>query len=155
MTVFAVVAKGLEYPVKGFGIPVDHYAVFNDETETVIHNSPDNPGVMEVSLQSFWDKYFSRRYNSVEAAMNAGALVVVPASDASASRTIWQRAKQKVGQAYDKASYNCEHFTRWCFEGTAMSTQVQNAVRIGVGAVGIGGLAAYGAYKLFKWLSND
>lgn len=151
--IVALVVKNLTYPVKGVTVPVDHYAIYNDATNEVAHNSPDNPGVKIISGDAFWKKYFTP-YKNPQDAISRGALVITPADSEDESKTIWQRAKTKVGTAYNAVSYNCEHFTRWCCEGTAISTQVQRNLLKAAGAAGATGLIGFGIYKLYKWATN-
>lgn len=148
--IYALVLKNIKYPVKGVNVPVDHYAIYNENTGVVIHNSPDNPGVQAVSEQSFLMKYFADRYDSFRDAIKDRAAICVPAPSEEVGNSIWQRAQQKIGIKYNALTYNCEHFARWCFEGTAMSTQVQKAIRSAVEITGF----AYLAYKFFQWLGR-
>lgn len=137
-------AKGLAIVVKSckWSGGVDHYAICDGEGY-VIHNMP-GWGVKKEAVHDFFSSSLEAKPNenlatAAERALREGKLVVTASIPESADIVV-SRAKAMIGTRYNLLSFNCEHFARKCFEGTAYSTQIQKFT-LGAAAATILGLA--------------
>ncbi|MFN5904662.1 MAG: lecithin retinol acyltransferase family protein [Planctomyces sp.] len=137
-------AKGLAIVVKNskWTGGVDHYAICDGEGY-VIHNMPGT-GVRKDSEEDFFSSSVEAKpdedlVTAAQRAVSEGKLVVTQAIPHEANIVV-SRAKAMIGTRYNLLSFNCEHFARKCFEGTAYSTQIQKFAR-GATAMGLLGLA--------------
>lgn len=140
-------ARGLAIVVKGnkWSGGVDHYAICDGEGY-VIHNMPGT-GVRKDTEQEFFSSSVDAQpyedlFTAAQRAVREGKLVVTRAIPNEADVVV-SRAKAMIGVPYNLLSFNCEHFARKCFEGTAYSTQVQ---KFTVGAAALGLLSFAGVW---------
>jgi cell wall-associated NlpC family hydrolase len=140
-------SKGLAVVVKTskYSGGVDHYAIL-DGDGYVIHNMPGS-GVKKESEDDFFSSSIdvNRDEELADAAVRAveeGKLIVTNPIPQDADKVV-ARAKQLIGTPYNMLTFNCEHFARKCFEGTAYSTQVQ---KFALGAAALGFLTAAGVW---------
>jgi len=82
---------------------------------------------------------------AAQRAVREGKLVVT-ASIPEEADIVVSRAKALIGSRYNLLSFNCEHFARKCFEGTAYSTQVQKFTwgAAALGLLGVAGIWLFG-----------
>lgn len=141
---FAFVLKNVRFPLKGglFTVHVDHYGIY-DGNGTIIHNAPPN-GVHTVPFDNYLLNVLDTTgcqtiQDVISKAVREDKLVLTQPNPGNADLIV-ERATSLIGTAYDKVSFNCEHFARYCFEGVSRSTQVQKAALIGGGVAAAGGL---------------
>lgn len=149
----AIVLKNLKCPLKtgGFVIEVDHYGIY-DGDGSIIHNCSGAGGVEKISADTFLKQYFGTAYKSsnsqyiLKRGVEEGKIILTFPKPEDADKIVSQ-ANALIGTAYNKLTFNCEHFTRKCFEGVARSTQVQKYAALG--AVGAG-VVGTGLWWLFS-----
>ena len=103
------------------GIRYDHLGI-SDGNGRVIHNSKARSRVVEESEKEFSGGLPIRVYHEITSDDKIAA---------------YDRARSRVGQAYDLFSDNCEHFVRWAHGLVKESRQLQKYTCIAAGGLAV------------------